>query len=231
MTCDLMSLWQRFGRGGRGEGTEAVAVLLAEKKYFATRLEVGVGVENGTATRKRKRDAGVVEEPPGKRKGRKGMQQSTSRPGEGAAAPRKRKTSSEESSEDTHLTKRPRLVNASTEGSSAPIDPSSPPNTAPNMVSSRNSEPEGTTQPAVSQASVEERRKRYHSIESEGAQGKGRKTTGKGKREVVPGSAMDDFINAGSHPGLSCRREVLNVYFENDKCGESHDRLIIRLVF
>ena len=33
-TCDLNTLWQRFGRAARGFGTEAVAVLLAESKYF-----------------------------------------------------------------------------------------------------------------------------------------------------------------------------------------------------
>lgn len=31
--ASLSTLWQRFGRGGRGEGT-AIALLLAEKKYF-----------------------------------------------------------------------------------------------------------------------------------------------------------------------------------------------------
>ncbi|CDO74559.1 hypothetical protein BN946_scf184632.g16 [Trametes cinnabarina] len=33
-TCDLDSLWQRFGRAARGPGTNAVAVLLAEPKFF-----------------------------------------------------------------------------------------------------------------------------------------------------------------------------------------------------
>ncbi|KAF6765850.1 P-loop containing nucleoside triphosphate hydrolase protein [Ephemerocybe angulata] len=31
-TCDLCTLWQRFGRGARGLGTDAVAILLVEKK-------------------------------------------------------------------------------------------------------------------------------------------------------------------------------------------------------
>ncbi|KAI0681881.1 P-loop containing nucleoside triphosphate hydrolase protein [Cytidiella melzeri] len=34
VTCDLNALWQRFGRAARGAGTEAVAVLFAELKYF-----------------------------------------------------------------------------------------------------------------------------------------------------------------------------------------------------
>ncbi|KAI0699968.1 P-loop containing nucleoside triphosphate hydrolase protein [Cytidiella melzeri] len=33
-TCDMNTLWQRFGRVGRGPGTEGVAVLFAESKYF-----------------------------------------------------------------------------------------------------------------------------------------------------------------------------------------------------
>ena len=31
-TCDLLSLWQRFGRAGRGEGQTGTAILLVEKK-------------------------------------------------------------------------------------------------------------------------------------------------------------------------------------------------------
>ncbi|KAI0084797.1 P-loop containing nucleoside triphosphate hydrolase protein [Irpex rosettiformis] len=34
VTCNLNTLWQRFGRAARGPGTEAVAVLFAEAKYF-----------------------------------------------------------------------------------------------------------------------------------------------------------------------------------------------------
>lgn len=34
VTCDLNTLWQRFGRAARGPGTEAIAVLFAESKYF-----------------------------------------------------------------------------------------------------------------------------------------------------------------------------------------------------
>ncbi|KAI0704919.1 hypothetical protein BC835DRAFT_1410257 [Cytidiella melzeri] len=33
-TCDMNMLWQCFGRVGRGPGTEGVAVLFAESKYF-----------------------------------------------------------------------------------------------------------------------------------------------------------------------------------------------------
>lgn len=34
VTCNLDTLWQRFGRAARGQGTTALAVLLAESKYF-----------------------------------------------------------------------------------------------------------------------------------------------------------------------------------------------------
>ncbi|KII86188.1 hypothetical protein PLICRDRAFT_114870, partial [Plicaturopsis crispa FD-325 SS-3] len=33
-TCDLCSLWQRFGRAARGLGQEAIAIFFVEKKYF-----------------------------------------------------------------------------------------------------------------------------------------------------------------------------------------------------
>ena len=31
-TCDLLSLWQRFGRAARGQGKTGTAILLVEKK-------------------------------------------------------------------------------------------------------------------------------------------------------------------------------------------------------
>ena len=31
-TCDMCMLWQRFGRGARGSGQTATAILLVEKK-------------------------------------------------------------------------------------------------------------------------------------------------------------------------------------------------------
>jgi superfamily II DNA helicase RecQ len=31
-TCDMCTLWQQFGRGGRGSGETATAILLVEKK-------------------------------------------------------------------------------------------------------------------------------------------------------------------------------------------------------
>ncbi|KAI9066924.1 P-loop containing nucleoside triphosphate hydrolase protein [Trametes sanguinea] len=34
VTCDLDTLWQRFGRAARGQGREGVAILYAEAKYF-----------------------------------------------------------------------------------------------------------------------------------------------------------------------------------------------------
>ncbi|EPQ58923.1 P-loop containing nucleoside triphosphate hydrolase protein, partial [Gloeophyllum trabeum ATCC 11539] len=34
VTCDANTLWQRFGRGARGDGQEGIAVLFAEKSFF-----------------------------------------------------------------------------------------------------------------------------------------------------------------------------------------------------
>ncbi|EJF60696.1 hypothetical protein DICSQDRAFT_62436, partial [Dichomitus squalens LYAD-421 SS1] len=34
VTYPMNALWQRFGRAARGAGKEAIAVLLAEPKYF-----------------------------------------------------------------------------------------------------------------------------------------------------------------------------------------------------
>ncbi|OJT09442.1 hypothetical protein TRAPUB_13660 [Trametes pubescens] len=40
LTCDIDSLWQRIGRAARGPGTEAVAVVLVESKYFDEEKEM-----------------------------------------------------------------------------------------------------------------------------------------------------------------------------------------------
>lgn len=40
-------------------------------------------------------------------------------------------------------------------------------------------------------------------------------------RTVVIGGPIDDLINAGTRPGLMCRRKVIDLYFENDKIGKS----------
>lgn len=66
---------------------------------------------------------------------------------------------------------------------------------------------------------VNAQRKAYFEAEKQAAIKSG--GAAKNKREVVSGSAMDHFINAGTRGGHRCRREVVNVYFSDDKAGES----------
>lgn len=55
-TCDLCTLWQRFGRVARGQGKEGVAILLVEKKD--TKQERAAKVERATK-RKTKLKEGI----------------------------------------------------------------------------------------------------------------------------------------------------------------------------
>lgn len=71
-TCDFSSLWQHFGRGGRGAGTTGVAILLVEKKWLDELVEEVSGGKAALMGGKRKRGVDEGEEPPGKRQKAKG---------------------------------------------------------------------------------------------------------------------------------------------------------------
>jgi superfamily II DNA or RNA helicase len=45
-TCNLCMLWQRFGRGARGAGREAVGILLVDKKHTEEGQETVSGKKN-----------------------------------------------------------------------------------------------------------------------------------------------------------------------------------------
>ena len=155
MTCDLNSLWQRFGRGGRGEGTEAVAILLAEKKHFDTGQEVGARAVNGRGgvVSKRRRDENdqIVEGPPGKKRVTTRTQKGTRQQGEPTGS-NKRRTGMVSDLESTHPSKRPRLAFSETEngGPTTTVLQPSPTVNALDSNTSLNSRPKGTAQPGGS---------------------------------------------------------------------------------
>ncbi|KAI0685473.1 P-loop containing nucleoside triphosphate hydrolase protein [Cytidiella melzeri] len=65
VTCDLNTLWQRFGRVGRGPGTEGVAILFAESKYFDDAKEKAA---NAAEAKKQARGAKISAAEKAKRK-------------------------------------------------------------------------------------------------------------------------------------------------------------------
>lgn len=58
MTCGLNTLWQRFGRAARGPGTEAIAVLFAESKYFDDEKEKAAKAAEARAAKAATKAAG-----------------------------------------------------------------------------------------------------------------------------------------------------------------------------
>lgn len=204
-----------------------MAVLLAEKKYFDDKPEEEVVIVDGmnmTAV-KRKRGATTAEEPPGKRRAKRGRGRADSQPGTltgpvAGSSKRKRGTVAAEIDGDTRTTsKRPRHTQISASNSSPLINPTSPSKNEIGTSSSACLGREGHN------LDVEAQRKVYHEAESIGANKS--KQAGKTKREVIVGSAIDDFINARTREGLTCRRDILDVYFDNDKSGECLSELRI----
>lgn len=218
VTCDLSSLWQRFGRGGRGQDTQAVAILLVEKKYFDVKPGEGATGVNAVSA-KRKCNTTLAEEPPGKKRATRGKVQAVDQPSipdgpVAEASKRKRGNITAEVDEDAPTrAKRSRLAQASVAaGSHTTTDSTSPSSNTPNVSLLSHPGREGP------QLDVEAKRKIYHEAENDSTNRS--KQAGKTKREVVAGSAMDEFINARTREGLVCRRDVLNIYFDNDKSGE-----------
>ncbi|KAI0331424.1 P-loop containing nucleoside triphosphate hydrolase protein, partial [Cubamyces sp. BRFM 1775] len=65
VSCDMNSLWQRFGRAARGPGTKAVAILFAESKFFdEDRAEAAKRAEK----RKRAAEKAIVDKEVNKRR-------------------------------------------------------------------------------------------------------------------------------------------------------------------
>ena len=205
-SCDLCTLWQRFGRAARDFALTAIALFLVEPMYFDETKEE-------KATRKTKRQEKAAEKAKkllGKRK----------RSDDGNLS---RLPGSESTSNAVSL--RARFVSASfptvnltaqiTTPASVPIDQTA----SPMQSEYEMSEDEEDVIDAV--ALQEERRVLYHGVEGPDAE----KLTRKGKNRKKDGNeleaSMDDVINAGS-PGrcFKCFRAPANIYFENDKASK-----------
>lgn len=77
----------------------------------------------------------------------------------------------------------------------------------------------------------ERRRQAYHELEQEDKSNSAHQrmasvTVKRGSLSL--GGPIDDLINAGTREGLGCRRDVIKIYFGNDKIGEcgSADRIV-----
>lgn len=194
-----------------------MAILLVEKKYIDV-VKEGKGDEDGSGggpgdSRKRKR-LGQEEESPGKRQ-RRIKATTTSKPSARAkvtTSSRHRKENVPQGTAQSPITASICPQHSTAPAATPAIGPIPPSTTEVVAVPLlRPQLEERENEPTIDPESL---RKLYHQVEGQEAN-KGKR----GKREIEIGRALNDFINAGSR-GLKCRREVLNVYFSNDKAGE-----------
>lgn len=160
-TCDLCTLWQRFGRAARSPAVQGVGILLVEKKNTSHGREKGL---------------------------KRGIQNSND-------GPRKR----QRCSKTTHSTIKEEA------GDSIDVDSSCQLDTLPSIH-------------APSQAAwLRDCQERYTKPE---VTPKDPTNAKKGRLPgVLPGTAMDDYINIPTY--ISCRRLVPQLYFRNDNRSKS----------
>jgi ATP-dependent DNA helicase RecQ len=212
-TCDMCTLWQRFGRGARDPNCEAIALWLVEPMYF-----------DETKEEKAARKAKKEEKAKNKRKAREEL----------AGQPASKKTRSDGTSRTVGATistplsdltarfiaspPRPRVqpvpVSTVAESTAAvSINQSSTTANAPEPDSDADSDAESE---ADNTETLEERRQAYRKDKVVVSTKKTRKR--KDGNELSP--EMDDMINAGAqHRCIKCFRVPGRLYFGSDRTG------------
>ncbi|KAI0741660.1 P-loop containing nucleoside triphosphate hydrolase protein [Daedaleopsis nitida] len=193
LTCNLDSLWQRFGRAARGSGREAIAVLFVEPKYFDEKKEAA-------AQRAEKRKETMA---------RKAMERE--------AGKRKR---GEETGDPAEGRRRKRVRGGQGDGSLITAPPS--PRTVSTHVNGDSDalvQDDQAAEPVPAELSeYEQLRVSYRVSQKDG--GALKKGGRKGKSDGVELSKItpeiDHLINAGTRP-FKCYRKPINAYYENDR--------------
>jgi superfamily II DNA/RNA helicase len=196
-TCDLCTLWQRFGRAARGANREGTVILLYEKKDISppeNREAIVMAGEKRTADEEL-----LVEAPPLKRS------RTSTDPGPTIAS-----SSSEAAAtggQETGGQRKAKGGKARRKGDAA----------------------EKTTNPAVgtgNEKATKIKQKKHAYLKADHAALKSQSSLKKPQSSKWKARAIDDNLNGPmadfiNVPSLfSCRREVLMVYFGNDKIGD-----------
>ena len=189
-TCDLCTLWQRYGRAARAPDQQAIAILLVEKKDMdeerllkaqkvakrkeKERNDLGIGSGSTSTQKDGKRKAISQLNPPAKRPAL---------------------------TDRTTIINRQEMVHCEDVDDEAAL-----------------SQTEGVVDGQDTLDLKELRRAHYAKRVIRETEGSSTTLGKKGKGGVVMGSSMDDFINA--HVDFHCRRIVPMLVFGNDKRRE-----------
>ncbi|KAJ7626573.1 P-loop containing nucleoside triphosphate hydrolase protein [Mycena polygramma] len=216
-TCDMCTLWQRFGRGARDPNCEAIALFLVEPMYFDQTKEEKAArkakKELAAANRKCKAAADPASLPPAKRARSDGRQQS----GLGDVGPAVGPTATTSTLPDLRarfVASPPRRpIAASTAG------PSTLPAQLPGQLDADEGSDTESDNNDDDTAALEDRREAYR--KDKVTTKSTRKKPKKDGTELSP--EMDDMINAGSEQRqIKCFRIPARLYFESDKAVSDH---------
>ncbi|KAI1783376.1 P-loop containing nucleoside triphosphate hydrolase protein [Ganoderma leucocontextum] len=228
--CSMNAMWQRFGCAARGIGREAIAILLAEPKYFddekalaaahAEKKEVAAKrrAEKREAVKRKRADSGAVSVKPAAKRGKQSVGAL------GAEEPRSVQDSGAAMIEDIDGPQE--MVTVTDSGDAE-------------MSSRSHGGDEGrdervrvavTGPPATAQRSLLETSKddltvyeqlhvEYHQVQRlVVGKGQGGKKRLKGPdAEATLAPELDSFVNAGFRLSVRCYRKPITVFYENDK--------------
>ncbi|KZV63589.1 P-loop containing nucleoside triphosphate hydrolase protein [Peniophora sp. CONT] len=208
VTCNLSTLWQRFGRGARGHGRIAVAVLFAEASFFFdVQEEAARKREQRAEKRKRKGIAAAV----GSESARKKQRVGTDSAGNPLSAPA---PLVQRPPEDNHDEDGDRSE-AEDKGENDEAHGDEGANPRPNMAAS-------SIQSQADSDELNQKRIFEYDAESSSMILKTSKLNIKEKRKELE-AAMDDFINPVTpRAQFSCLRQPVDAFFGNSHTRSDH---------
>lgn len=220
-TCDMCTLWQRFGRAARALHREGKALFLVEPKHFD---DVKAKKAERAAEKKRKAAAKASGERPAKRARTKASNVPVQAAENVNAAPREVNenvpvqapdAASREVDECDEEEVEPEPVDEDIEGEDFDSGETTlPQSNAPSLSESESAQhPESLSTNALGGEVHAMRRLQYEQ------QPPTEPKRGKRSRETLD-PAMDDMVNAGARAEIRCSRLPSMLYFGNDKTGE-----------
>ncbi|KAF7353121.1 p-loop containing nucleoside triphosphate hydrolase protein [Mycena sanguinolenta] len=214
-TCDMCTLWQRFGRGARDPNCEAIALWLVEPMYFdKTKEEKAANKAKREEKKKRKACEQLTGQPPAK-KTRSTRSDGTSRT---VGSTRSSAVTPPSDLTTRFLASPPRPRNASATPQSTTVTQHTDPAPSASVLEA-DSDSEAESDGETNRESLEERRLAYRKDKEVVTAKKTRKR--KDGNELSP--EMDDMCNAGSERRcIKCFRLPSQLYFGNDKTVSDH---------
>lgn len=191
-TCDLNTMWQRFGRAARGPGTEAIAVLLAESKYFDDTKEKAAKAAEVRAQK-------ALQKAEKKEKAKRAASSTEAGP-----SAKRQKTAHASSETPTTDDNAPILIEDLSSAAQAPLSPA---------------EPQAGSAESTPSLTVYEQLRVSYGKKSTGNNDIRVPDAPDDSIGVQIKPEMDNFINAATRP-YKCYRVPIMAYYENDRRSE-----------